>query len=72
MHGPLGATRDLSFPADVVVAKNGWLYVANAGQYSDERAILEFPPYSAKPSLRKITKGLFDPLGVAYYPPLLP
>jgi hypothetical protein len=65
-------TDQLSYPADVVVSKNGWFYVANQGQYKDEREILEFPPHSAKPSLRKITKKLFDPLGVAYYPPLLP
>jgi sugar lactone lactonase YvrE len=65
-------TDELSFPADVVVSKKGWLYVANAGQYSDERAVLEFRPHSVKPSSRKITKELFDPLGVAYYPPLLP
>jgi DNA-binding beta-propeller fold protein YncE len=65
-------TDKLSYPADVVVSKKGWLYVANMGQSSDERAILEFSPHSMKPSSRKITKGLFAPTGVAYYPPLLP
>jgi uncharacterized protein YjiK len=65
-------TDNLSYPEGVVIGKNGWLYVANEGQYSDEAAILEFPPGSLKPSSRKITKGLFHPLGVAYYPPLLP
>lgn len=65
-------TDKLSYPADIVVGKNDWLYVANAGQYSDEMAILEFPPRSSKPSSREITKGLFQPNGVAYYPPLLP
>lgn len=65
-------TEQLSYPADVVVGKNGWLYVANEGQYSDEMEILEFPPHSLKPSSKQITKGLFHPVGVAYYPPLLP
>ncbi len=65
-------TDDLSYPEGIVVAKNGWLYVANQGQYSDERAILEVPPRSRRASLKKITKGLDHPLGVAYYPPLLP
>lgn len=55
-----------------MVGKNGWLYVANQGQYTDERAILEFRRHSLKPSSKKITDGLFDPVGVAYYPPLLP
>jgi serine/threonine-protein kinase len=64
-------TDKLSYPDGVVVGKNGWLYVANEGQYSDEMTVLEFPPHSLKPS-REITKGLFDPHGVAYYPPLLP
>ncbi len=62
-------TDELSYPEDVVVGKNGWLYVANQG---DGGAILEFPPHSVKPSSRKITDGLFNPGGVAYYPPLLP
>jgi DNA-binding beta-propeller fold protein YncE len=65
-------TDKLSYPAGVVVGKNGWLYVANDGQYSDEMAVLEFPPHSVKPSSREITKELFHPHGVAYYPPLLP
>lgn len=65
-------TADLSYPQGLAIGNNGWLYVANAGQYSDEQAILEFSPDSVTPSSRKITKGLFGPLGVAYYPPLLP
>lgn len=64
-------TDKLSYPEGLVIGKNGWLYVANEGQYSDEAAILEFPPHSLKAS-KVITKGLFHPLGVAYYPPLLP
>jgi hypothetical protein len=65
-------TDKLSYPADVVVGANGWLYVANEGQYSDEMEILEFAPHAVKPSRREITNGLFHPVGVAYYPPLLP
>jgi hypothetical protein len=65
-------TEQLSFPADVVVGKNGWLYVANTGETSNEMEILEFSPHSLKPSSKKITKGLFQPFGAAYYPPLLP
>jgi hypothetical protein len=65
-------TEQLSFPADVVVGKNGWLYVANTGETSNEMKILEFLPHSGKPSSKKITKGPFQPFGVAYYPPLLP
>jgi hypothetical protein len=65
-------TDKLSYPQGVVIGKNGWLYVANEGAYSDEAAILEFPPQSLNPSNREITKGLFHPVGVACYPPLLP
>ena len=65
-------TNGLSYPQGVAIGKNGWLYVADEGQYSDEMAVLEFPPGSLKPSSREITKGLSHPLGVAYYPPLLP
>jgi hypothetical protein len=66
-------TDKLSFPAGIVLTKSGWLYVANAGEYySDEIAILEFQPHSLKPSSREITQGVSAPLGLAYYPPLLP
>jgi sugar lactone lactonase YvrE len=63
-------TDKLFLPLGVVVGKNGWLYVANEGETS-EMAVLEFPPHSLTPS-REITKGLFNPFGVAYYPPLSP
>jgi hypothetical protein len=65
-------TDKLSYPQGVMIGRNSWLYVANEGQYSDEAAILEFPPHFLKASSRKITKELFHPLGVSYYPPLLP
>jgi sugar lactone lactonase YvrE len=65
-------TDQLINPVNVIADKNGWLYVANDGQHTDEMAILEFPPHSLKPSSREITKGFFNPLGLAFYPPLLP
>ena len=65
-------TKKLSYPEGLAIGKNGWLYVANQGQYSSERAVLEFRPNSTEPSSREVTKGLFAPLGVSYYPPLLP
>lgn len=65
-------TRKLSYPQGLAIGKNGWLYVANEGQYSNEAAVLEFRPHSTKPSPKKVTQGLFAPLGVSYYPPLLP
>ena len=65
-------TDKLSYPQGVMIGRNSWLYVANEGQYSDEAAISEFPPHFLKASSRKITKELFHPLGVSYYPPLLP
>lgn len=65
-------TDELVYPEDVVVNKNGWLYVSNSGYESDQQAILEFPPRSLKPSSREITKGFFNPQGLAYYPPVLP
>lgn len=61
-------TNGLVYPADVVVNKKGWLYILIDGQYLDQQAILEFPPGSVKPSSRTITKGLFNPEGLAYYP----
>ncbi len=65
-------TDKLSFPSDVVIGKNGWLYVADQGQTAGEAAIIEFPPHSVKASAKMITNGTSHPLGVAYYPPLLP
>ncbi|HLY02874.1 MAG TPA: hypothetical protein VKR56_10345 [Candidatus Cybelea sp.] len=65
-------TGEFSYPGDVVVGKNGWLYVAGVSESDKYWEILEFPPHSLKPSSKRITKGVFDALGVAYYPPLLP
>jgi hypothetical protein len=65
-------TDELVYPEGIVVNKSGWLYVANSGHTSDQQAILEFPPGSLKPSSREITKGFFNPQGLACYPPVLP
>jgi hypothetical protein len=63
-------TDKLINPVSVVVGKNGWLYVINDG-YGSYQSVIEFPPNSLKASPREIT-GLFNPQGLAYYPPLLP
>jgi len=58
VEGPVGAT----------VSGKGVLYVTNTGDHT----VLEFPLGSLTPLKRQISKGLWDPEGVAYYPPLLP
>jgi hypothetical protein len=63
---------DLDYPDGIVIGKNGWLYVAEVSESDKYWQIVEFPPNSLKPSSKMITKGVFDALGVAYYPPLLP
>lgn len=55
-------------PVDVTVNREGDLYVANlGGPY-----VSEFAPGSLKPLKRQISKGLYNPAGIAYYPTLLP
>lgn len=61
-------TDALDAPVGVTVNKKGRLYVADAGNNS----VVEFPPGLITPSKRQISKGLYDPEGVAYYPALLP
>jgi sugar lactone lactonase YvrE len=61
-------TEGVNGPGGVTVNKAGWLYVANLGN----NVVIEFPPNSLKPSRRQISKGLYSPLGAAYFPPLLP
>jgi serine/threonine-protein kinase len=63
-------TDKLINPCAVVVGKNGWLFVINDG-YGSYQSVIEFPPNSMKASSREIS-GLFQPQGLAYYPPLLP
>lgn len=63
-------TNGINEPNAVTVGKNGWLYVTDAGP--PVPAIVEFSPGSLTPSIRKITKGLENPEGTAYFPPLQP
>jgi len=61
-------TDSMDLPSAVTVNKQGWLYVTNLGN----QEILEFAPGSITPSNRRVTKGLYNPYGTAYSPPLLP
>jgi sugar lactone lactonase YvrE len=61
-------TSGVDAPAGITVNKKGWLYVVNLGNAE----VVEFAPGSITPSGRKIDKGLLDPFGAAYSPPLLP
>jgi sugar lactone lactonase YvrE len=70
-------TTDIDGPTDVSFARNGRMYVVNEGEQNCVSngpwpVILEFPPGSVSPSKREITRGLLNPIGIAYYPPLLP
>lgn len=61
-------TDDMDYPVGVAVNKQGWLYVVNTGSMT----VIEFAPGSTTPSDRRISKGLYEPFGTAYSPPLLP
>ncbi|MFY9719069.1 MAG: hypothetical protein WAK16_05430 [Candidatus Cybelea sp.] len=68
-------TENINGPPDLTFAKNGRMYEVNDGTQGcsgPAPAILEFSSGSIKPSRRMIGKGLHDPQGVAYFPPLLP
>ncbi len=69
-------TDDMNGPVAVTFAKDGWFYVTNVGAQGGgsgpPHTILEFPPGSLTPSKKEISKGLYLPVGTAYYPPLLP
>lgn len=60
-------TKAMNSPVGVTVNKKGLLYVANL-----DNTVVEFAPGSLEPLGRKITNGLYDPEGMAYYPALLP
>jgi hypothetical protein len=62
-------TQGLDDPVDPVLNTKGWLYVSNIGTGQD---VIEFSPGSIIPSHRRVTKGLVEPNGVAFFPPLLP
>jgi DNA-binding beta-propeller fold protein YncE len=55
-------------PSAVTVDKKGYLYVTN----TESSVVVEFEAGSITPSKREISKGLFEPEGTAYSPPLLP
>jgi hypothetical protein len=61
-------TDGMDRPLGVAVNKGGYLYVTNLGNLE----IVEFAPGSLTPSNREISKGLWQPSGTAYSPPLLP
>jgi sugar lactone lactonase YvrE len=63
-------TDDMHQPANVTVSKKGVLYVANL--QSQTSNVVEFRLGSLQPMKRQISNGLFNPQGLAYYPPLLP
>jgi len=63
-------TDSMHQPAGVTVTKKGMLYVANLE--SEYSSVVEFRLGSLRPLKRGISNGLFNPVGVAYYPPLLP
>jgi len=66
-------TESMFYPAGVTFDKKGTLYVANAyWSRSAGSAANEFALGSLKPLKRQISKSLFEPFGVAYYPALLP
>jgi sugar lactone lactonase YvrE len=61
-------TEAMEHPTDVTVDKKGVLYVSNGGNST----VAEFAPGSVKPLKREISKGLYEPYGIAYYPAVLP
>ncbi|MGC2405309.1 MAG: hypothetical protein WA431_02775 [Candidatus Cybelea sp.] len=61
-------TKAMDHPGGVAVDKKGTLYVTNIGN----SIIVEFAPGSLTPLKRQISKDLYEPNGVAYYPALLP
>jgi len=61
-------TQGISHVAGVTVDKKGTLYVANIGG----NTVVEYALGSLKPLKRQISKGLYNPAGIAHYPALLP
>jgi DNA-binding beta-propeller fold protein YncE len=58
----------LARPEAVTVDKKGVLYVSNIAN----NTVVEFAPGSLKALKRQISKGLYEPNGIAYYPAVLP
>jgi hypothetical protein len=63
-------TDSMHQPAGAAVNEKGELYVANLE--SEYSSVVEFRLGTLQPLKRQISNGLFNPVGVAYYPPLLP
>ena len=62
-------TDEMGNAVAVTVEKNGFLYVTT---YNTQFEVVELRPGSITPLHREISKGLWDSLGTAYSPPLLP
>jgi hypothetical protein len=67
-HPYRAITLSMDEPTAVTIDKAGRVYVTNFAN----NVVVEFPPHSLKPSVRRISKGLYTPEGSAYFPPLLP
>jgi DNA-binding beta-propeller fold protein YncE len=61
-------TEAIDHPGGVTFDKKGTLYVSNIGNST----VVEFAPGSLKPLKRQISKGLYEPDGIAFYPAVLP
>lgn len=62
-------TEGMNTPIAVTVNEEGWLWVTTE---TGSGLIVEFAPGSVTLSKREIGKGVFQPEGTAYSPPLLP
>jgi DNA-binding beta-propeller fold protein YncE len=74
-HPYKAITDEINGPGGLSFSRNGWLYVSDEGRQGCSGswpAVLEFRPGSTKPSSKMISKGLHTPVGIAYFPPLLP
>jgi serine/threonine-protein kinase len=62
-------TAGLDHPVSVTVNESGYLYATN---FQNTGPVVEYAPGSITPLKRQISKGLYEPWGTAYSPPLLP
>lgn len=61
-------TQSIKSPGGIIINKKGVLYVSNIGNST----VVEFALGSLTPLKRQISEGLYNPVGIAYYPALLP
>jgi hypothetical protein len=61
-------TQAIKSPGGITIDKKGTLYVSDLGN----NTVVEFAPGSLTPLKRQISKGLYEPIGIARYPALLP